>query len=127
MSECKHDMTKGYISDYPFIYCHECGATDEEIKLKSELSKAREELQDVSDAIGTTEYMDPPDGGSPSLAEQVSRMKQDLAKCREELEDLKAIAMRGFNSQFGTESHFKAYEDFRKYFIERDKAEEKEA
>ena len=47
MSECKHDMTKGYISDFPFIYCHECGATDEEIKLKSELSKAREEFDQL--------------------------------------------------------------------------------
>ena len=53
-------------------------------EMEQDLAKCMSDLQAVSDAIGTTKYMDPPDGGSPSLAEQVSRMKADLAKCREE-------------------------------------------
>ena len=48
------------------------------------------ELAAVSAAIGTTEFMDPPDGGSPTLAEQVGRMRAELAALRAENERLKA-------------------------------------
>jgi len=35
------------------------------------------ETDEVAAAIGGTDYMDPPDGGAPSLGEQVSRMRAD--------------------------------------------------
>ena len=47
-----------------------------------ELHSIIAELQAVSTAIGTTVYMDPPDGGSPTLAEQVARMAKDAARYR---------------------------------------------
>lgn len=36
------------------------------------------ELVEVSEAIGTDAYLDPPDGGSVSLGEQVRRMREEL-------------------------------------------------
>lgn len=36
------------------------------------------ELSEVSAAIGTDAYLDPPDGGSVSLGEQVRRMRDEL-------------------------------------------------
>lgn len=38
----------------------------------------RRELDEISAAIGTVRFMDPPDGGDVSLAEQVRRMKAAL-------------------------------------------------
>lgn len=46
------------------------------------LAKSIKELADISAAIGTHEFMDPPDGGSVTLAEQVRRMRAALAECR---------------------------------------------
>lgn len=37
----------------------------------------------ISVAIGTTRFMDPPDGGSPTLAEQVQRMREALTAAEE--------------------------------------------
>lgn len=45
------------------------------------------ECDAVSSAIGSVRWMDLPDGGSPTLAEQVSRMKADLAKAEALLEE----------------------------------------
>ena len=39
---------------------------------------AERELSEVSRAIGSVRWMDPPDGGDVSLGEQVSRMRADL-------------------------------------------------
>ena len=36
------------------------------------------DLDAISLAIGTNEFLDPPDGGGPSLAEQIRRMKEQL-------------------------------------------------
>lgn len=36
------------------------------------------EMDEVSLAIGGTRYMDPPDGGTPTLGEQVSRMAEEI-------------------------------------------------
>lgn len=38
----------------------------------------RKELDEVANAIGSVRWMDPPDGGSVSLSEQVRRMREDL-------------------------------------------------
>lgn len=51
------------------------------------------ELAAVSEAIGSTRFMDPPDGGSPSLAEQVERMRRAL-----ELAERKT-ALRDFTTE----------------------------
>ena len=40
------------------------------------------DLDAISLAIGTNEFLDPPDGGGPSLAEQVRRMKEQLDTLR---------------------------------------------
>lgn len=45
---------------------------------RAEADALRAELAAVSDAIGTCAFMDPPDGGSPTLAEQVRRMRKAL-------------------------------------------------
>ncbi|RWH52194.1 MAG: hypothetical protein E5V72_01995 [Mesorhizobium sp.] len=39
------------------------------------IKQLEEELAEISAAIGTVEFMDPPDGGDVSLAEQVKRMR----------------------------------------------------
>lgn len=54
-----------------------------------EENRLRDEQYAVSAAIGTSEYMDPPDGGSVTLAEQVSRMKAERDTLRAEVERLK--------------------------------------
>lgn len=42
------------------------------------MESAGRELNAISAAIGTTQFMDPPDGGDVSLAEQVKRMRETL-------------------------------------------------
>lgn len=56
-----------------------------EICLRRALA-AEAALSDVSGAIGTVEFMDPPDGGSVTLAEQVARMRAALGEAREAAE-----------------------------------------
>ena len=52
---------------------------DDEIeRLRAEVARLTAEQDAVSAAIGTNEYMDPPDGGNVSLAEQVRRMRDAL-------------------------------------------------
>ena len=48
-------------------------------------SAEQAQQQAVSDAIGTTEYLDPPDGGDVPLSEQVRRMRAELARVNEVL------------------------------------------
>jgi hypothetical protein len=45
-----------------------------------QIADLRAELDRVSAAIGTDQFMDPPDGGSVSLSEQVRRMRVALEK-----------------------------------------------
>lgn len=47
-------------------------------RLCAEVERLTAEQDAVSAAIGTNEYMDPPDGGNVSLAEQVRRMRDAL-------------------------------------------------
>jgi hypothetical protein len=46
--------------------------------LREKRGAAFRELDEVSSAIGSVRWMDPPDGGSVSLGEQVRRMRDDL-------------------------------------------------
>lgn len=48
------------------------------IALGLEINALRDELSAVSSAIGTVRFMDPPDGGDVTLAEQVARMHAAL-------------------------------------------------
>lgn len=48
----------------------------------------RQQLQEVCNAIGSPEYMDPPDGGSVTIAEQVSRMREDRDQLRQQLAEV---------------------------------------
>jgi len=50
--------------------------------MKADLLAARIELDAISAAIGTNDYLDPPDGGSVPLAEQVARMAKDAERYR---------------------------------------------
>jgi hypothetical protein len=43
-------------------------------------SDVQKELNDIAVAIGSNRFLDPPDGGDVSLAEQVTRMRQALEK-----------------------------------------------
>lgn len=55
-------------------------------KLHCEVSYVAEaqqrELDAISAAIGTNDYLDPPDGGSVPLSEQVARMARDAERYR---------------------------------------------
>lgn len=42
------------------------------------IDRQARELSEVSTAIGTDAYLDPPDGGSVSLGEQVRRMRDEM-------------------------------------------------
>jgi len=68
---------------------------------KRERDAARAALADVSAAIGTNEFMDPPDGGSPSLAEQVRRMRAALAEAQRD-----AARLRRGLAFYADGSHF---------------------
>lgn len=52
------------------------------------IAEIEAKLRDASSAIGTVRYMDPPDGGSPTLAEQIERMSADRDALRIEIERL---------------------------------------
>lgn len=60
-------MEDGYWTPYHLasLYRRHCNA-------------AEQELSEVSRAIGSVRWMDPPDGGDVSLGEQVNRMRADL-------------------------------------------------
>lgn len=49
--------------------------------------RAEQELANFGDrisaAIGTNDYLDPPDGGGPELAEQVRRMRTEVVRLKE--------------------------------------------
>ncbi len=59
-----------------------CSGLSDLLSDSARLVETRAELDAISAAIGTTVYMDPPDGGSPTLAEQVARMAKDAARYR---------------------------------------------
>jgi len=87
---------------------------------EGDMNVARYELDEVSAAIGTVRFMDPPDGGSVTLAEQVSCMRDALNAAEDKLkiatdalEDVHAwLALsciasaedmaQGFDSQFAS-------------------------
>lgn len=48
--------------------------------LEARISELQRELSQVSAAVGSVRWMDHPDGGSVSLAEQVGRMRADLER-----------------------------------------------
>ena len=52
--------------------------------LERELDAATAELSAIAAAIGSVRWMDPPDGGDVSLAEQVRRMRADLEAAERE-------------------------------------------
>lgn len=47
--------------------------------------QAEAELQEMASVLPGVAYMDPPDGGSPSIAEQVRRMRAENERLREAL------------------------------------------
>lgn len=56
--------------------------TAERGALVNKLTDMRKELRDCADALPGTYYMDPPDGGSVSIPEQLRRMAEDAASWR---------------------------------------------
>jgi hypothetical protein len=52
------------------------------------------EMQEVATAIGSVKYMDPPDGGSPSLADQVGSMRKRIDDLEDALSLTAACALR---------------------------------
>jgi hypothetical protein len=58
--------------------------------LEAEVARLRAELDAVSAAIPSVEFMDPPDGGDTSLAEQVRRMAALIEDQSNELGALRA-------------------------------------
>lgn len=58
------------------------------------LREAEAELHEIAGALPGVAYMDPPDGGSPSIAEQVRRMRADLDRTAAENKRQRADAER---------------------------------
>lgn len=57
--------------------CSWCG-----VALPAGPDPLRAELDEIAAALPGTAYMDPPDGGATSIAEQVRRMAKDAARYR---------------------------------------------
>ena len=53
--------------------------------LRIRAEQAEAELQEMASVLPGVAYMDPPDGGSPSIAEQVRRMRAENERLREAL------------------------------------------
>lgn len=60
-------------------------------RLVKERDEARKEVDVVSAAIGSPRFMDPPDGGSVTLAEQVGRMRETLESAEASVARLTAL------------------------------------
>jgi DNA repair exonuclease SbcCD ATPase subunit len=58
--------------------------------LRAERDEAFAESHAVSIVIGSVRFMDPPDGGSVTLAEQVNRMRQALEAAEAKVKELEA-------------------------------------
>ena len=54
-------------------------------QLRMEKDRNRQEVDDISMAIGSSQYMDPPDGGDVPLSEQVRRMREENERIKREL------------------------------------------
>jgi len=67
-------------------------------RLRNMLTDANDEIvrlqTDIASAIGTTRYMDSPDGGSVTLAEQVRRMRADVEGLTMQRDELEAQVKR---------------------------------
>ena len=63
--------------------------TREREQLRAEVERLRAELDEIASVLPGVAYMDPPDGGSPSIAEQVGRMRADLDRTAAEVERLR--------------------------------------
>ena len=59
-------------------------------KAEAEVERLRAELDEIASVLPGVAYMDPPDGGSPSIAEQARRMRADLDRTAAEVERLRA-------------------------------------
>jgi|GEM_PF-1835067 len=85
----KYDPDYGLLSRFIEALAAERDAATERAE------KAKAELTDISAAIGTVRFMDPPDGGDVSLAEQVRRMRAALDKAELDAESLDFVLNEG--------------------------------
>lgn len=60
------------------------------VELEAEVARLTAEQDAISANIGGNEYLDPPDGGNVSLAEQVRRMRADILALREQIAALES-------------------------------------
>lgn len=58
--------------------------------LRIRAEQAEAELQEIASVLPGVAYMDPPDGGSPSIPEQFRRMRADLDRTAAERDALRA-------------------------------------
>lgn len=63
-------------------------------ELETEVERLRAEIHEIASVLPGVAYMDPPDGGSPSLPEQFRRMRADLDRTAAERDALRADAER---------------------------------
>ena len=62
----------------------------------TEINNLNTQLRDISKAIGGVEYMDLPDGGDVSLADQVGRMRTHADQADAEIERLQSLLGRAW-------------------------------
>ena len=84
------------------------------------INDLRAELEAVSDAIGTTEFLDPPDGGDVPLPEQVRRMASELEQERARVRELEeALLFAERRSKKPGEGHTEFFERLADEFYQR--------
>lgn len=89
MSELRKRLLDDCYCDEVSGTCMPCRAADALDAQAAEIARLRD---DVSLAIGSNRYLDPPDGGNVPLPEQVRRMRVECDALRAELDRIKAQA-----------------------------------
>lgn len=84
---CARDLMDSYVDE---AATERTEAADEIERLRAQVARLTAEQDAISANIGGNEYLDPPDGGNVSLAEQVRRMRADILALREQIAALES-------------------------------------
>lgn len=93
------------------LYAHPATSADRVAELEAQIyAEANSEIDSIANALPGPYYMDPPDGGSVSIAEQVRRMAADVEAARKQLAESREREgmMRGVLEAFKLITHARA-------------------